>query len=176
LTGLAANVVPMLDDGQRPVNLMVGNERSPNPAWEERAMNRLHLVFAAALLTVSAGTAGAQQFGQPGFYNPYLNQPRLSPYLNIVRGGSNPAINYYLGTLPEVERRAAQAVYGNALIRLERQVTGLEGEEQDNLSQQGATGHPSYFANTGGYFPGGNPNRLSTGATQRPGQAKRPSR
>jgi hypothetical protein len=141
-------------------------------------MTRVQLVFAAALLSVlsaSAGIADAQQFGQPGFYNPYLNQPRLSPYLNIVRGGSNPAINYYLGTLPEVERRATQAVYGNAIIRLERQVTGLESTEED-LPPQANSGHPAYFANTGGYFPGGNPNRLSTGPTQRPGQAKRPSK
>jgi hypothetical protein len=138
-------------------------------------MKRLPLACAAALVfLLSAGVrpAAAQfgaQYGQPGYYNPYLNQPRLSPYLNIVRNGTNPAINYYLGTLPEVERRTAQAVYGNSILRLERQVTGLEATE-DEFATQGVSGHPAYFANTGGYFPGGNPQRLSTGASRRPPQ------
>ncbi len=75
---------------------------------------------AVFVLCLAAGQASAQ-------YPPssYLNspnygvgfRPRLSPYLDLANGG-NPAVNYYLGTLPEFERRGTQRLYGAAISDL----------------------------------------------------------
>ncbi len=102
---------------------------------------------------------------QPGYYypngvSPYggsgypYGTPRLSPYLNMLRGGNSPAnaaANYYSGVVPEVERRANARQFGSAINSLERQVTGLE-EEEDLFPRLSATGHPAVFGNYGGYF------------------------
>ena len=69
---------------------------------------KMKLFIAAVGALGWCGIASAQPFGQPGFgsngsfmpniYNPQ-SQP-LSPYLNMFRGGGNPAANYYFGTRP----------------------------------------------------------------------------
>jgi hypothetical protein len=142
-------------------------------------MNRLIFASAAALalMLTLPGTSSAQSpYGtRPGYYNPYLNQPRLSPYLDIVRGGGNPALNYYLGTLPEVERRTYQAISSGAIRRLERQQAGLEEAVEEGEVPEVGTGHPAQFVNYGGYFPitGPGGTRYGTGPVPRPSQARR---
>jgi hypothetical protein len=144
-------------------------------------MNRLMLISAAGLVWVLSlpGVSPAQSpLGtRPGYYNPYLNQPRLSPYLNLARGSfNNPAINYYLGTLPEFERRAYQATSSYALRRLEQQQLGLAEEVSEDLQAEVLpTGHPAQFNNTYGYFPQTGPGgtRYGTGPAQRPQQSRR---
>jgi len=131
-------------------------------------MNRLLLAPATALtfLLLAAGPAAAQNYTRPGYYNPYLNQPRLSPYLNIVGRGGNPAVNYFLGTLPEIERRSVQAVYGQAINNLQREIQGeiTATEDYDGMQE---TGHPAMFNNLGGYFPTGNPLRYGSAPVPR---------
>src|SRR5215467_3564741 len=88
----------------------------------EHNMSRFSLVSLAML--VLAATVHAQPsttypynlnlFG-PGLVSPYNSSftrpgPNLSPYLNLLRGG-NPAANYYLGVVPEVERRNNAATF-----------------------------------------------------------------
>lgn len=130
-------------------------------------MNRLLLAAAAAALLLGLpATASAQNFGRPGYYNPYLNQPRLSPYLDIVGRGNNPAVNYYNGTLSEIERRNVQAIYGQAINTLQREEQGLaEAIDQDELA---ASGHITAFNNTAGYFPTSTTGRAPGAAYQRP--------
>ncbi len=70
---------------------------------------RNYLVRAAAVLigvVALQGPAAAQVT-----VNPPVGpgpRPALSPYLNLLRGG-NPAANYYLGVLPEFDRRNFEA-------------------------------------------------------------------
>ena len=68
-------------------------------------MSRLIASAAFVLLFVTVQEAAAQGTAAnvPNF-SPYWRQS-LPAYLNIARGGSA-AINYYLGTLPEQERRS----------------------------------------------------------------------
>src|SRR5437764_2712823 len=77
------------------------------------------IVSAGAWLLASGQHASAQTF-YPQFGNMntppthlvgpqgFPNQPALSPWLNMLRGG-NPAANYFLGVLPEYDRRYFQA-------------------------------------------------------------------
>jgi hypothetical protein len=78
-------------------------------------------------------------------------RPGLSPYLNITRGGSDPATNYFLGTVPEFQRRY------NAQVTRE-DITDLYAREQlagENLPRPPravTSGTYSLVNNTGGYF------------------------
>src|SRR3954463_13791069 len=77
--------------------------------------------------------------------------PPFSPYLNLNRRGTNPAINYYGLVRPQVEFR-------NSIQNLQQQVTDLNvqtavaGSAVDpNLPP---TGHPVQFQNYSHYFGG----------------------
>ena len=106
------------------------------------------------------GTAHAQYPGSPaqggafggglGGGNSY-GRPQLSPYLNLLRGG-NPAANYYLGVVPERERRANAAMFGSAINDLEWRTRYGAGGELDLGEPITSTGHPTAFLNTGSYF------------------------
>jgi hypothetical protein len=91
--------------------------------------------------------------------------PNLSPYLNLLRGG-NPAANYYLGVVPEVERRNNAAAFRAGIQDLAQRVENLPEQDQvfTSLPQ---TGHPVQFFNLGAYF--GTDPRLS-GSQQQLGQ------
>jgi hypothetical protein len=107
-----------------------------------------------------AGDAHAQFPGAGGAYggagggfgagNPY-GRPQLSPYLNLLRGGS-PAANYYLGVIPERERRSNAALVGSAINDLEWRSRYGAGGELDLGEPITSSGHPTAFLNTGSYF------------------------
>ena len=119
----------------------------------------LGVPFAAgcALLLV-AGAASAQY--PPGYTNSRagygsVNRPLLSPYLSLVNNG-NAGINYYSQTLPEINRRATQQLYGAAINSLEARSLAPPppaAVDADLFTPQPATGHPVAFQNTLGYFP-----------------------
>jgi hypothetical protein len=131
-------------------------------------------LFVTGLLWLATcGVAHAQYFGRPGYGggygaagygNPY-GQPQLSPYLNLLRGG-NPAANYYLGVLPEVDRRANTAVFGAAINDLERRSLAAAAVEPNLDEPITTSGHPTAFMNTATYFGGLNaPRTTATGST-----------
>jgi hypothetical protein len=119
---------------------------------------------AAAWMLASVQPATAQQamFPQYGNMNTvpnymhgpqgFPNQPALSPWLNMLRGG-NPAANYFLGVLPEYDRRGFQAGVTSALPMIGSSalaaqpidiVTGIPTLRQ--------TGHLSAFQAYGMYY------------------------
>jgi hypothetical protein len=115
-------------------------------------MTRIHtlvLLAAGAALLAAAGTASAQapynvpQYGV-GF------RPGLSPYLNLLRGG-DPAANYYLGVIPEFERRQNSTIFRGALLELDQKVA-RDTVELGLGEAVTSTGHITAFGNTGGYF------------------------
>src|SRR5688572_13252675 len=97
-----------------------------------------------ALLVVLAGAAALppRPPGQPPSYGPGYtfpaNRPSVSPYLNLPRGGSSAANNYYNLVRPQFANQAAI-----------NQLTLQTGQNQQAIGavQQGAsaalvTGHP----------------------------------
>ena len=141
-------------------------------------MKRLLLPAVAALAGLAcAGTASAQNvypYMRPN-YGPYY-RPGLSPYLNMARGG-DPAANYFLGTVPEFQRRQDARVFraeiGNLDARLAASAAAPTPEEdRDLLRPLPSTGHPTAFNNTAGYFnnmnPGGAPRPFYVPAGPRP--------
>lgn len=110
-----------------------------------------------ALLVIGAGSQlGAQPL--PPNYSPY-SRTQLSPYLNLLRNnniGGFPAVNYYLGTLPERQRRQQFSQLRTGVIQLDQRYNQQQ-RALDTLGQPLEVtplsgGHPTYFLNTGNYF------------------------
>ena len=119
-----------------------------------------YLIAAAGLLAVLAHPqSAAAQFAQYGNMNrgfgyqgPTTMYPALSPYLDIVRGG-NPAINYFLGTIPELDRRNFQAGVLATLPGLESSF--LQAQQPGDINAiptLNQTGHLSAFQAYGSYY------------------------
>jgi len=91
----------------------------------------------------------------------------LSPYLNLLRGG-DPAANYFLGVIPERERRANDQIFRSEIQELQRreEEVGTAGVS----SVLPGTGHPVLFNNTYTYFNsfGNRPGTPPSGQTGRP--------
>jgi hypothetical protein len=105
---------------------------------------------------LGTGKACAQVYqGQWGGYS--RSGPPLSPYLDLTRGG-NPAVNYFLGVLPEIDRRKTKVEQGTAIFDLERRTDALgaqlQTEEVTQLTGGGLppTGHAAAFTTYGSYY------------------------
>lgn len=113
---------------------------------------------AAGLLALGAAGEAAAQSGQYPYYQRPLNtfpQPALSPYLNLSpRANVNPGFRYFLQTLPELDRRAANLTFGSAIAGIDQRLAfGTQAELMGLLPEPlGATGHPAYFNTYGSYF------------------------
>jgi hypothetical protein len=136
----------------------------------EMAMRRVLLAGVGCVisfLTFGSGSVSAQG----GYYVPIPSQgvgtqPLLNPFLNLGNsnnlngvggvGTNNSAIQYFLGTIPEQQRRANAAVINNEFYQLEGAAgvaPGRTPDEIDTLLQPlPGTGHPIVFNNTGSYF------------------------
>jgi hypothetical protein len=81
-------------------------------------------------------------------------RPGLSPYLNLLRGG-DPSANYFLGTIPEQQRRFNAYMTRTALLDLESRPTTAAGADPNEalLKPLPQTGHPTAFGNQLNYFP-----------------------
>jgi hypothetical protein len=126
-------------------------------------MNKLIAGAAAcvAFWVTSGGWVRAQGLGPNDQYNfrPYdvYSRPYLSPYLNLLRGG-DPAANYYLGVLPEMQRRAFLNRYLEDFQYLYQRTNQNRDLLEDQLFREPLirtlppTGHPTGFMNYGTYF------------------------
>lgn len=110
-------------------------------------------VACGVLALLAAGQARGQYSpaGRPTAA-PYAKPPVMSPYLDLVRGANTPAINYFLGSRPEFQRREdsfelrqLQGDFANSQRTLGR----LEEDEQRTL---GPTGHATYFMNLSPFY------------------------
>ena len=126
------------------------------------------LVTPGVFLLGTAGPVRAQYPVSPynQYYNPYSRLPgtnpgggpRLSPYLNFLRGGS-PAANYYLGVVPEIERRRYENISQSQIqgLQLSTAAPAVNPEDADLAAPASITGHPVAFNNTTAYFGGVGP-------------------
>ena len=115
------------------------------------------LVASLALFLV-AGVASAQ-YGVPGYVNrPNVGvgaQPQLPAYLGLYNN-NDPAVQYFLRTIPEQQRRANTQTFGSILGDLEQRSlnsSAATAAETDLFQPLPTTGHPAVFQNTAGYFP-----------------------
>jgi hypothetical protein len=105
-------------------------------------------VAAAVLLSIGlrAGTADAQ------VYNPRSTTlplgPTVSPYINLLRNGNSPTLNYYGFVRPQFQTNAG-------LQSLQQQVLTARSGQLPVAESTGdvlVTGHVAVFMNYGGFF------------------------
>jgi hypothetical protein len=112
------------------------------------------ITFAAlAAVALSPGVLHAQlgPYVQPQTYNPYA-RPTISPYLNMVRPGTNPALNYYGLVRPQIQTSRALQAFQQELLPV---AGGLAPavEQAGAVSNLPTTGHKTSFYNYSTYFP-----------------------
>ena len=102
----------------------------------------------SALLTASLALAcllGEGQFARAQF--PYggspNGRPAVSPYINLLRGGASPAINYSTLVRPELDFRASVSQLQNQSLANQQAITGL--------AQGGLPGGPLVTGTTVGF-------------------------
>jgi hypothetical protein len=107
-------------------------------------MKRFGLV-AVVLTVLPVPAAWAQQYIGPS--GPASSRPAISPYLNLLRSGQPPGLNYYNLVRPEFEFR------GN-INQLQAQTTANRQaiNTVDTALSTPITGHRSGFMTYGGYF------------------------
>jgi hypothetical protein len=108
--------------------------------------NLLVLAIAVSGSLVLNQAPARGQFG-PGIGQPYLPPP-VSPYINLLRGGSSTFLNYYGIVRP-------QFAFQNAIGTLNQEVTANQAAITTGLGGNPGvlyTGHSAVFLNTSGYF------------------------
>lgn len=133
LIGLVTIVVLVLAFGAQ------GVASAQNPSGSNRGVGR------------SAASFGGQQFG----YLPSANRrniyskPTVSPYLNLLRGGSEftGVPNYQTLVRPEMQQGAINRQQANQINRLQQQETTLNRQVADPSRPIRQTGHPTQFMN-----------------------------
>ena len=100
------------------------------------------LVITLGLACFLANSVYAQpQLGAPP-------RPAFSPYLNLVRPGASPALNYYGLVRPEIQARQSIQNLQGAVSTNQRALGSLEAD----LNSLPGTGHQTMFLNHQSYF------------------------
>lgn len=108
-------------------------------------------VLTVCVSTVLFSVCGREARAQPpvpGGPAAAVPRPAFSPYLNLLRAGNAPALNYYGLVRPEVQFR-------QSILNLQGAVSANQqaiGTVQTEVEGVPATGHPIQFLNYGGYF------------------------
>jgi hypothetical protein len=120
--------------------------------------NAIAQFAAPGMPSMPSATFGGS-FGSPS--SRQLNMPVVSPYLNLLQPGLDPAITYQTMIRPEIQFRSALVEQGQMIQDLQRGGTGTSGRPgaaqpmtQPLAPQFRQTGHATAFLNTSTYFPG----------------------
>jgi hypothetical protein len=112
-------------------------------------------VVALCWLAAAVGPRAEAQFSyQQPQTNPF-GAPRVSPYLNMLRPGANPALNYYGLVKPQMNTN-------QSIQQLQNYTFGMNNTNQatkEDTNRMSNTGHAVQFFNYGNYFP------MATGRT-----------
>jgi len=93
-------------------------------------------------LFVSVAPLWAQGLGYSG--NP-ANRPAVSPYINLLRGGSSGGVNYYGLVRPEIEFRSG-------IQRNQQQIAASQQSYSELAAGMSTTGHPTRYMTHWNYF------------------------
>jgi len=131
-------------------------------------------VVALGWLAAAVGPRAEAQFTYQRPQTNLFGAPGVSPYLNMLRPGANPAINYYGLVKPQMNTN-------QSIQELQHYTFGLNSANQANAedpNRMSNTGHAVQFFNYGNYFPMATAGRNggTTGLGGQTQQYKRPGR
>jgi hypothetical protein len=117
-------------------------------------MKRLLILSVASLgmlLAGGVGRAAAQNFYPQYSPYPYPTQSPLSPYLNLLNNTNRPAVNYFLGVVPDQARRVAAQQLADTQAGTVARRPGID-ERDDFIPTLPETGHPVRFQSYGTFY------------------------
>ena len=109
----------------------------------------MQLAASAVVVALAVTDAQAQGPGRPTGITP---PPGYNPYLNLLRPGTNPAVNYYGLVRPQQE-------FARSMQFLQSELMSQPTLADLQAGGPATTGHAIFFMNYGGYF-------MNTGAGQ----------
>jgi len=109
--------------------------------WSFRSVLALAVLVGCGATDAVGQVLPTQPTGQP----PY--RPPVSPYINLLRRGGNPAINYYGLVRPQIE-------FSREIRRIDQDLAtrGQQGRQFDEESGLPTTGHAASFMNYSHFF------------------------
>ncbi len=122
-------------------------------------VTRSVVIAAGGLLIATAGAPSllaqlpvGSSFGIPA--SQQINNPAVSPFLNLAQPGINPGVAYQTLVAPQLQLGNAVALQQQQIGRLQ-QMTPATGHTTPTLTAGAIlqTGHPTSFLNTLSYFP-----------------------
>jgi hypothetical protein len=114
------------------------------------------LASMAVILAVGAPILEAQFPVSSGFGTPpsqQINNPAVSPFLNLTQPGINPGIAYQTLVAPQLQLQNAVALQQQQIGALQQAVAPGHGAIPLPPGTNPGTGHATYFLNTFSYFP-----------------------
>jgi hypothetical protein len=109
------------------------------------------MVLIAGAPTSLAQLPAGSTFGVPA--SQQINNPAVSPFLNLAQPGINPGVAYQTLVAPQLQLSNAVALQQQQIGVLQQAVTPGRTSTQQAPGTILATGHPTSFLNTMGYFP-----------------------
>jgi hypothetical protein len=101
--------------------------------------------IAVAALFAGCLLAPGQAYAQ---YRP--NPPRVSPYLNLLRGGATPGFNYVSLVQPDIQNRNSVQQLQTQALGAQQEIAGLEAAAVPPTGHAfGFQNHLAYFNNLG---------------------------
>jgi len=109
----------------------------------------------AAVVIMAASSPAYAQTGKIGSYTqPQVNpHPAVSPYLNMTRGGTNVATDYYGIVRPQLETQQTLQNLQSGLTQVQTDVATVHENTANNPMTE--SGHNITFFNYSHYFPTG---------------------
>jgi hypothetical protein len=136
-----------------------------------KAVQVVGMWAASFSLLAVADEASAQPRGTRANYTP---PPAVSPYLNLVRRGTSPAINYYGIVRPELEFRNNIGILRNQVQENRQSISDLRSD-LTTVNELPATGHAVYFLNGGHPYFGQAGQSGAVGRSGSAGAIRRPT-
>jgi hypothetical protein len=107
-------------------------------------MSCLKIIMTAVVVTLLASAAPLWAQGLGYTANP-ANRPAVSPYINLLRGGSSAGVNYYGLVKPEIEFRSG-------IMRNQQQIIANQQSYSELTTGLLTTGHPTRYMTHWNYF------------------------
>ncbi len=123
----------------------------------QRLVVRIEIVGAVLMILVAGASTSLAQlpvgsaFGVPA--SQQINNPVVSPFLNLAQPGINPGVAYQTLVAPQLQLGNAVALQQQQIGVLQQAVAPGRTAPQLPPGTILETGHPTSFLNTMGYFP-----------------------
>lgn len=114
------------------------------------------VVFASLLAVAVPSAAWAQGSRRPirQYRNSSLsNEPYISPYLNLLRGGADPGFNYYTLVQPQLQQQRTNQMQSQQIQRLGRDMAAEKANPYGPINKIRSTGTGATYRNYSHYYP-----------------------